>query len=264
MGNDHRDAYEGAREDLLDWKRRAQVAEAQVRELETAFLKGSEIIGRANTKIAALESRLAAGDPVAWQFRFTHEDGIGDWQTTADKRTIEVYKAREQGRPEIRPLYIAQQPAAQVPGGYTKEWCERMARLEGNLSITAGNHAKPLEPACTLPPDGWYCTRQPGHDGPCAALAIPPAAQVPDEPVAWRSRHVNYVGWTLSEWELPMREGQEQQPLYLDRRCAAIPDSLHMRDVTHPKATNPEEAWMYATGWNACRAAMLATHKESK
>ncbi len=92
----------------------------------------------------------------------------------------------------------------------------------------------------------------------------PPAAQVPDEPVAWRSRHVNYVGWTLSEWELPMREGQEQQPLYLDQRCAAIPDYLHMRDVTHPKATNPEEAWMYATGWNACRAAMLASTPEKK
>lgn len=90
----------------------------------------------------------------------------------------------------------------------------------------------------------------------------PPAAQVPDEPVAWRSRHVNYVGWTLSEWELPMREGQEQQPLYLDRRCATIPDSLHMRDVTHPKATNPEEAWMYATGWNACRAAMIEGEKK--
>jgi hypothetical protein len=23
---------------------------------------------------------------------------------------------------------------------------------------------------CTVPPEGWYCTREPGHDGPCAAL----------------------------------------------------------------------------------------------
>lgn len=23
--------------------------------------------------------------------------------------------------------------------------------------------------ACTIPPAGWYCTRHPGHDGPCAA-----------------------------------------------------------------------------------------------
>jgi len=23
---------------------------------------------------------------------------------------------------------------------------------------------------CNVPPEGWYCTRAPGHDGPCAAL----------------------------------------------------------------------------------------------
>ena len=23
--------------------------------------------------------------------------------------------------------------------------------------------------SCTLPPTGWYCTRTPGHEGPCAA-----------------------------------------------------------------------------------------------
>lgn len=22
---------------------------------------------------------------------------------------------------------------------------------------------------CTLPPSGWWCSREPGHDGPCAA-----------------------------------------------------------------------------------------------
>ena len=27
-----------------------------------------------------------------------------------------------------------------------------------------------LKPECTLPPPGWYCTREPGHEGPCAAL----------------------------------------------------------------------------------------------
>jgi hypothetical protein len=24
--------------------------------------------------------------------------------------------------------------------------------------------------ACPVPPAGWYCTRERGHDGPCAAL----------------------------------------------------------------------------------------------
>jgi hypothetical protein len=26
--------------------------------------------------------------------------------------------------------------------------------------------------ACTLPPPGWSCSREPGHDGPCAARPI--------------------------------------------------------------------------------------------
>lgn len=25
-------------------------------------------------------------------------------------------------------------------------------------------------PRCRVPPPGWYCTRTPGHSGPCAAL----------------------------------------------------------------------------------------------
>ena len=33
---------------------------------------------------------------------------------------------------------------------------------------------KPQEcpPLCTLPPDGWECSRPKGHDGPCAATPI--------------------------------------------------------------------------------------------
>ena len=39
--------------------------------------------------------------------------------------------------------------------------------------------------ACTVPPQGWVCTRAPGHDGPCAALPTytgtllpPPASEL--------------------------------------------------------------------------------------
>lgn len=28
---------------------------------------------------------------------------------------------------------------------------------------------EPYDPPCNVPPEGWYCTRKPGHDGPCAA-----------------------------------------------------------------------------------------------
>ena len=26
---------------------------------------------------------------------------------------------------------------------------------------------------CNRPPDGWWCSRPPGHDGPCAARPVP-------------------------------------------------------------------------------------------
>jgi len=32
---------------------------------------------------------------------------------------------------------------------------------------------------CTVPPEGWYCTRAPGHDGPCAAWPIAQQAATP-------------------------------------------------------------------------------------
>ncbi len=25
---------------------------------------------------------------------------------------------------------------------------------------------------CLIPPEGWFCTRKPGHDGPCAAIPL--------------------------------------------------------------------------------------------
>jgi len=32
---------------------------------------------------------------------------------------------------------------------------------------------------CTVPPEGWHCTRAPGHDGPCAAWPIAQQAAAP-------------------------------------------------------------------------------------
>lgn len=37
---------------------------------------------------------------------------------------------------------------------------------------------------CDLPPSGWYCTREKGHDGPCAARRSPPEPlPVPPDPI---------------------------------------------------------------------------------
>lgn len=39
--------------------------------------------------------------------------------------------------------------------------------------------------ACTLPPAGWYCTREAGHDGPCAAPPTQGEATI-EAPVVFR------------------------------------------------------------------------------
>jgi hypothetical protein len=31
-------------------------------------------------------------------------------------------------------------------------------------------HARRADPACDVPPPGWFCTRAKGHEGPCAAI----------------------------------------------------------------------------------------------
>ena len=69
---------------------------------------------------------------------------------------------------------IAQASQAKVAsdtGAIAQEWCLRMADLEAGQEIGAGALDHPLRTKCELPPAGWVCTREPGHDGPCAAVA---------------------------------------------------------------------------------------------
>jgi|SRR5579871_2792792 len=39
---------------------------------------------------------------------------------------------------------------------------------------------EPRDQGCRRPPEGWWCSREPGHDGPCAARPIPPHDWEPD------------------------------------------------------------------------------------
>lgn len=38
--------------------------------------------------------------------------------------------------------------------------------------MTFAQVREPPDLGCTLPPEGWYCSRAPGHDGPCAARTV--------------------------------------------------------------------------------------------
>jgi hypothetical protein len=43
------------------------------------------------------------------------------------------------------------------------------------LSQSSLSQAEPLVPnACDVPPEGWWCSREAGHEGPCAAREIIP------------------------------------------------------------------------------------------
>lgn len=62
---------------------------------------------------------------------------------------------------------------------------------------------------CTLPPEGWYCTREPLHKGPCAALPILERPSKEEmflriaEVVATRSTCSRLsVGAVVTDWEM--------------------------------------------------------------
>jgi SAM-dependent methyltransferase len=45
-----------------------------------------------------------------------------------------------------------------------------IVQLEGIPDLSSGNSLEASE--CKMPPEGWRCTREAGHEGPCAALPI--------------------------------------------------------------------------------------------
>lgn len=49
----------------------------------------------------------------------------------------------------------------------------RMAKREGDHTVGAGT----AKPCCTIPPIGWWCSRDAGHEGPCAARAALKASE---------------------------------------------------------------------------------------
>lgn len=53
------------------------------------------------------------------------------------------------------------------------EWEGELTSEEQAMIDRAWDRHVAAGPQCTVPPDGWLCTRGAGHDGPCAALPTP-------------------------------------------------------------------------------------------
>lgn len=103
------------------------------------------------------------------------------------------------GREPEWAAYAAAEAAPALPADWPE--CERLADVpavdealrgfsedptgdNGTLVVRAvleAMAAPAARPVCTVPPPGWYCTRERGHDGPCAAhqaATNPPAAPI--------------------------------------------------------------------------------------
>jgi len=79
-------------------------------------------------------------------------------------RTIDV-REKWHGRPGVNPL---DRPRC-IEARHVQE---AIANGETYPPLEPGPYVHPQDRGCTLPPEGWYCTREPGHEGPCAAHAI--------------------------------------------------------------------------------------------
>ncbi len=92
--------------------------------------------------------------------------------------------ASREAADRLRALFPATEPAEDAkPCGsnsVTLGWCKLTARHEGlhtNGTYLWGTPSEPDPPApsepaeahCTVPPEGWWCSRAANHDGPCAA-----------------------------------------------------------------------------------------------
>jgi hypothetical protein len=79
----------------------------------------------------------------------------------------------------VRALLAAPAADSQGLANISKEWCVNMAKLEPAEGFpSAGATGE-----CDVPPNGWRCSREKGHEGPCAASRID-AADSQDERTA--------------------------------------------------------------------------------
>jgi hypothetical protein len=54
-------------------------------------------------------------------------------------------------------------------GDYSYRAIGLLASVPSSVPREQDTETLPLDLGCTMPPAGWWCSIEPGHDGPCAA-----------------------------------------------------------------------------------------------
>lgn len=96
--------------------------------------------------------------------------------------------------------------------------------------------ARLLDDQCTVPPEGWWCCRPAGHEGPCAARPEPPKALIDAALAAWRA--------------LPDDERSGERPFVMgfnagwDEALAPTPPTGEEAVEQRPDILSRTEAWL--------------------
>lgn len=66
--------------------------------------------------------------------------------------------------------------------------------------------AAPEAAGCEVPPDGWWCSREAGHAGPCAARAIGEGTTK-----AWCAAHPASAAWLINKLAKQVDDAETQR-----------------------------------------------------
>jgi transposase-like protein len=155
----------------------AAVEQQQAAQQEPAPAKWSRKKGEKSEKRLAIEAALQNGVTIpelmeeyghtrAYFWSIAKEIGVtlpsqrGKW-----KRKPRLSEAEEQRR-----SFAAGNLAADKGKSYeeTRKLVDQVANAEEQARSRFDRSMEAMKP-CSIPPEGWYCTRKAGHEGPCAA-----------------------------------------------------------------------------------------------
>lgn len=84
---------------------------------------------------------------------------------------------------------------------------------------------------CTIPPEGWECSREPGHEGPCAARPVYPWEKYADSVI-----EKLYDEDEGSTWSYGALQYKDMRPILIEAWMSGLEHSLElMKEVKGEK-----------------------------